>query len=178
MSEEDADRTSLTRQIAREEARLARVERIRNETEARLVGLRNALSAVDVADSPTTEPRLRQAPMSPTDKVRLFRSLFRGRADVFPTRWHNRRRKTSGYSPACTNEWAPGLCEKPRVKCGDCPNQAFQPVTDQIVLDHLQGRHVIGIYPLLEDETCWLLAVDFDKGEWDSDVRAFRETCE
>jgi superfamily II DNA or RNA helicase len=178
MSEEDADRSALTRQIAREEARLVRVERIRNEAEARLVVLRKALSGLDVGDSPTTEPQFPQAPVSPTDKVRLFRSLFRGRADVFPTRWQNRRKKTSGYSPACTNEWAPGLCEKPRVKCGECPNQAFQQVTDRVVLDHLQGRHVIGIYPLLEDETCWLLAVDFDKGEWESDVRAFRETCE
>ncbi len=178
MSEEDADRTSLTRQIAREEARLARVERVRNEAEARLVAHRKALSALDVGHSPVTEPQLRQAPMAPTDKVRLFRSLFRGRADVFPTHWQNRRKKTSGYSPACANEWAHGLCEKPRIKCAECPNQAFRPVTDQVVLDHLQGRHVIGIYPLLEDETCWLLAVDFDKGEWEADVRAFRETCE
>jgi hypothetical protein len=162
MSEEDADRTSLTQRIAREEARLARVERIRNEVESRLVSLRKALSALDAEGSPATEAQHRQPPMSRTEKVRLFRSLFRGRADVFPTRWQNRRKKTSGYSPACSREWAPGLCEKPRVKCGECPNQAFQTVTDQVVLDHLQGRHIIGTYPLLEDETCWLLAVDFD----------------
>lgn len=178
MSEEDADRNSLARQIAREEARLARVERTRNESEGRLVALRKALSALNPGDSSATVPQFRQVPMSPTDKVRIFRSLFRGRADVFPTHWQNRRKKTSGYSPACANEWAPGLCDKPRVKCGECPNQAFQPVTDRVVFDHLQGRHVIGIYPLLDDETCWLLAVDFDKSEWESDVRAFRETCE
>jgi len=178
MREDDADRTSLTRQIAREETRLARVERIRDEAEIRLAALRKALQALDFGDSPEAEPQLPRVPMAPTDKVRLFRRLFRGRADVFPTYWQNRRTKKSGYSPACTNEWAPGLCEKPRVKCGECPNQAFQPVTDQVVLDHLQGRQVIGAYPLLEDETCWFLAVDFDKGEWESDVRAFRETCE
>ena len=88
------------------------------------------------------------------------------------------RGQTSGYSPACDNECVTGLCEKPRIKCGDCPNQAFRPVTDQAVPDHLQGKHVIGVYPLLEDETCWILAVDFDKGEWESDVSAFREACD
>jgi hypothetical protein len=44
-----------------------------------------------------------------------------------------------------------GGCEKPRVKCGDCPNQAFIRVSDQAVLDHLQGRHVVGVYPMLQD---------------------------
>ncbi len=35
-----------------------------------------------------------------------------------------------GYAPACANEWVSGVCEKPRVKCGECPNQAFLPVED------------------------------------------------
>ena len=175
MSGEDVHRNSLTQQIVREEVRPSRVERIRTQAEGRLIALRKALSDLDTGNSPAAEQPFHQGLMSPRDKVRLFRSLFRGRADVFPTHWQNPRKRTSGYSPACTNEWVPGLCEKPRVKC---PNQAFQPVTDQVVLDHLQGRHVIGIYPLLEDETCWLLAVDFDKGEWESDVSVLRETCE
>lgn len=51
------------------------------------------------------------------------------------------------------------------------------PVTDQVIVDHLQGRHVIGVYPLLEDETCWFLAVDFDGGSWRDDIAAFAETC-
>ncbi len=64
----------------------------------------------------------------------------------------------------CANKFVRGLCELPKIKCGDCGNQAFIEVNDAAVLDHLQGRHVMGVYPLLEDETCWLLAVDFDKG--------------
>jgi hypothetical protein len=55
----------------------------------------------------------------------------------------------------------------------DCPNQPFISVSDQVIVDHLQGRHVIGVYPLLEDETCWFLAVDFDEGSWQDDVAAF-----
>jgi hypothetical protein len=82
-----------------------------------------------------------------------------------------------GYSPACGNEWVRGVCEKPRVKCSDCPNQAFLPFSDQVVLDHLQGRHTIGVYPLLRDETCWFLAADFDKESWLDDVAAFVDTC-
>jgi len=87
--------------------------------------------------------------------------------------WSNPRKGTKGYSPACANEWRRGICEKPRVKCSACPNQAFLPVTDQVVLDHLQGRHVIGVYPVLQDERCQLLAVDFDKEAWTEDVGAF-----
>ena len=69
------------------------------------------------------------------------------------------------------------MCQKPRVKCRECPNQAFSPVTADTVLDHLQGRHVIGAYPMLKDETCWFLAADFDKEAWQDDVLAFTETC-
>jgi hypothetical protein len=70
-----------------------------------------------------------------------------------------------------------GVCEKPHVKCGECSNQAFIPVTEKIIHDHFRGRHVIGVYPMLENETCWFLAVDFDKGQWRDDVAAFVATC-
>ncbi len=91
--------------------------------------------------------------------------------------WVNSRTGRKGYAPAGANEWARGVCEKPRVKCGDCPRQAFLPVTDQTILRHLREPHVIGVYPLLEDETCWFLAIDFDKHAWIEDVMAFVETC-
>ncbi len=51
------------------------------------------------------------------------------------------------------------------------------PFGDAAVVAHLTGRHVMGVYPLLDDETCWFLAVDFDKGSWIEDVHAFVETC-
>ena len=63
------------------------------------------------------------------------------------------------------------------MKCGECRNQAFLPVIDQVILDHLRGRVVAGVYPLLEDDTCWFLAIDFDKGGWQADVSALVETC-
>lgn len=53
----------------------------------------------------------------PAKKVNLFMSLFKSREDVFATRWENSKKGTSGYSPACGNEWVPGICRKPKVKC-------------------------------------------------------------
>ncbi len=114
--------------------------------------------------------------MTSYEKVRLFRALFKGREDVFPTRFVSKKTEKSGYAPACANKFVPGICELPKVKCGECPNQAFTHVGDQVVLDHLRGRHVMGVYPLLEDESCWFLAVDFDKSSWQDDVGAFIET--
>ena len=117
------------------------------------------------------------------DKIALFRALFRGREDVYPRRFENARTGRSGYAPACGNEWARGICEKPRIKCGDCPQRAFLPVTDEVVRQHLSGRDaagkefVAGVYPLLADETCWFLAMDFDRDAWRDDVLAVMETC-
>lgn len=111
------------------------------------------------------------------EKITLFRSLFRGREDVFAKLWENRRSGRIGYSPACSHEWDPVLCGKPRVKCGDCPNRNLVPITDKIIQNHLEGKQTIGIYPLLEDGNCHLLAIDFDKQSWLEDTAAFLETC-
>jgi hypothetical protein len=70
-----------------------------------------------------------------------------------------------------------GVCQLPKVRRGDCPNQAFAPFDDAAVVGHLTGRHVMGIYPVLTDETCWFLTVDFNKSTWIEDVGAFVETC-
>lgn len=40
---------------------------------------------------------------SPAAKIKLFRSLFRGREDVYPRRFESRKTGKSGYSPACAN---------------------------------------------------------------------------
>ncbi len=112
-----------------------------------------------------------------SEKVRLFRSLFLGRGDVFAKMWRSNKDQRVGYSPVCRHEWDPSQCEKPRVKCGDCHNQEFTPITDEVIRGHLEGKHTIGIYPLLLDETCHLLAIDFDKQSWIDDTAAFLETC-
>ena len=111
------------------------------------------------------------------DKVALFRSLFRGREDIYPIRWEGKDGR-SGYFPACGNEWNRLLCRKPKIKCADCENRSLLPVTDAVILDHLNGKHTIGVYPLMTDETCWFLAVDFDKRTWREDVAGFISASE
>ena len=124
-------------------------------------------------------------PFSSEEKVALFRSLFRGREDVFPRRWENPKTGRSGYAPACSNEWLAGVCRKKGpagarrlgTVCGGCQSKAFVPVSDAEIQRHLQGKHVMGVYPMLADECCHFLAADFDGEGWEEDVRAFREAC-
>ena len=120
---------------------------------------------------------------SPAEKIALFRSLFRGRQEVYPLRFESAKTGKAGYSPVCGNEWVRGICEKPRIKCGDCPHQKWLPVTDEVIRRHLSGSDergksfVAGVYPMLLDERCFFLAVDFDEGDWAADAGAFLETC-
>ena len=113
---------------------------------------------------------------SSTEKIALFRKLFRGREDVYPKLWENRK-GDSGYTPACANEWKRPLCGKPKVKCAQCENRSLVPLSDQVIYDHLSGKQTIGVYPLLKDETCWFLAADFDKELWREDASIFRDVC-
>ncbi len=176
------DPAAPRRQLETELAALAHLDRQRGDSLVRIEGLRSQLPSTrspSEASSPDAPPAAGTptGPGSAAGKVALFRSLFRGRQDLFPIRFVSRKTGRAGYAPACTNKFVPGVCELPRVKCGACQNQAFVPVTDTSILDHLQGRHVIGLYPLLADETCWLLAADFDDAAWRDDVAAFVETC-
>ena len=112
-------------------------------------------------------------------KIRLFQSLFKGRDDVYAKRWENKAKGTAGYSPACGNEWKLGICQKPKIKCSTCKHQDFLPLDDMAIDGHLRGRQnlVAGLYPLLSNETCWFLAMDFDDDGWQKDVTTLREVC-
>jgi superfamily II DNA or RNA helicase len=172
------DRAQLTDAIAKAEARVAELEAARAAELERIAELTAQLSATP---PPACPPQLvsigRLAPRSPAEKVRIFRDLFRGRSDVYPTRFVSKKTGKPGYAPACNNKFVPGLCGLPKVKCGECSNQGFPSVDDAAILDHLRGHHVMGMYPMLEDETCWFLAIDFDKSAWLDDVRATAATC-
>ena len=180
---------SLNKEIADLQRRLAELDRERASVLTALEQLKLRRSA-DV--QPTPRPQMAKDTVTTTalsnaEKVTLFRSLFLGRDDVFPRRWENSKTSKAGYAPVCRNEWIRGICEKPRIKCSNCPNQAFVPVSDEVVRSHLQGRDVAnpgraepfvaGVYPLMTDETCWFLAADFDKQCWQRDALAFLATC-
>ena len=98
---------------------------------------------------------------SEQEKIALFRSLFRGREDVFPKRFESKKTKRRGYQPYCKNEWIKGLCSKPKIKCSNCNNRELIPVTNDVIKSHLLGSDLIkksygdftiGVYPLLPDE--------------------------
>ena len=176
-------------EIADLEKRLAELDRERESILAALQDLKSRRQAElqTATVLQMTEHTDAASIFSNAQKIALFRSLFRGREDVFPRRWDNPKTGKSGYSPVCRNEWAPWICEKPRIKCTDCQHQAFVPVTDDVVESHLRGRDlskpdrteafVAGVYVLLSDETCRFLAADFDKQSWQRDALAFMATC-
>lgn len=119
---------------------------------------------------------------SAKEKIDLFRSLFKGREDVFAKRWQSMTSGKSGYQPVCENEWVEVLCDKRKFKCASCPNRVLKPLTDEDIYKHLEGkdglsRDVIGIYPMLQDEICHFLCADFDENSFEQDVSAFREVC-
>jgi len=168
-------RDLIVQEIAQEELRVTELAQALDETRTKIALLHSELDAVS-AWAPSSPDR--ESSLTSTDKVKLFRSLFRGRTDVFPLRFVSKKTGKPGYAPACSNKWEPRLCLlKTGGKCGDCTNQAFVAVGDQVVIDHLRGRHTIGSYPILEGDTCWFLAADFDKSSWKEDVGAFVETC-
>ena len=110
-------------------------------------------------------------------KVTLFRNLFRGREDVFAVRKQFKSGEW-GYVPASIRDWKSVLSAAAALrKKVDQKTRKLLPLTDDVLRQHLEGKHTVGVYPLLLDESCWFLAVDFDKKSWKEDVAAFLETC-
>ena len=116
--------------------------------------------------------------ISSEEKVRIFMEVFKGRTDLYAKRWTSNKTGKSGYSPVCKNEFSTYKCDKPRVKCNECPYRELLPLTEEVVLKHLKGEITIGIYPLLPDDSCNFLAIDFDKKTYEKDVMAFWNICD
>lgn len=124
--------------------------------------------------------------LSLQEKVGLFQSLFKGREDVFAKRWHSETTKKSGYQPVCEREWNREFCDKRKYKCSECPNRKFAPLSYEHIFNHLAGkdnygRDVVGLYPMLNDNTCYFLCTDFDDKScehgYQNDVLAFVGVC-
>lgn len=139
-----------------------------------LLGLPQEVSSSQVAERPPSllppnTPFSNVTADSPTNqKIALFRSLFRGREDVYPVLWVNERTGKKGYSPACKGGWSG---KRDRA-------QEYLPLTDDVVADHLTGHQTIGVYSLLRDDTCWFLACDFDGPRWAQDALGYMAACE
>lgn len=168
--------------------RVAELEKENRELRCRL-GISEADKFV-LIESPKTEVQKHPVPpmpsvhmrSTPEEKIHLFRSYFRGREDVFARRWYSSKTEKSGYSPVCANEWRYGVCIKPKGKCSKCENRVPVPLDDAVIFRHLRGKaahgeDVIGLYPILPDDTCYFLAIDFDDGDWQENVAAVRNVC-
>lgn len=115
-----------------------------------------------------------KSPKTNAEKVALFLSLFKGRAEVCAKRWSNKK----GYSPFCLNEFVPRICGKPLAKCQDCQNANYAPFDEARVRGHLAGKYVLGVYPITKQDTCHFLAIDFDEKSWREDVKCVIKVCE
>ncbi|MGM0382881.1 MAG: TOTE conflict system archaeo-eukaryotic primase domain-containing protein [Thermodesulfobacteriota bacterium] len=179
--------TEIERKIISAQKELDELDARRSAVLERIKQLKEERDFITKASAPSSHRKIRVTNQSSeAEKISLFRSLFRGREDVYPRRFESRRTGKTGYQPACGNEWIKGVCKKPKIKCSDCDNRELLPLTDEVIRNHLLGMEperrskdafTIGIYPLLADETCWFIAIDFDKRSWMDDSRAFLETC-
>ena len=117
-----------------------------------------------------------------TDQMLIFRTLFKGRDDVFATRWE--KDDKSGYVPAYDLNWEE--FSRHKINGGilkDFPNKQFSKLTDQRIGNHLTGKEIIGLYPLLADNSSWFIVADFDenlesKENWMEECRVFIRACQ
>jgi hypothetical protein len=177
MTEQNTDNVAQRLKSTEEECERLRAENIRLRA---MLGIQDSVSksanrtAILVADGSDANIAVSSAAEK---KIALFRSLFRGREDVYAVRWEGKNGK-SGYSPAGAMDWRAIHAARPEDRKKVARNtRMLQPLTDKAIHNHLIGKLTIGIYPLLPDETCWFLAVDFDKKSWVADAAAFAATC-
>ena len=165
------------------DALLLRVEQLSEENRQLRLQLAQHTPAKPIQDEPNSHLA---TSLSAEEKIQLFQSRFRGRTDVFARRWYSKSTNKSGYQPVCQNEWHPTFCDKKKHKCADCPNRQFAPLDNDAIYKHLEGkdehaRDVIGLYPILEDNTCYFLCADFDDKNsehgYQSDVQTFVSVC-
>jgi superfamily II DNA or RNA helicase len=105
-------------------------------------------------------------------QISLFRSLFKGREDVFAIRWE--KGSKSGYMPAYFFD--PYRYKAHVMRGGTFQNYAektYLHLTDEQIAKHLSGNQHIGLYPLLQDNTSWFIAADFDKNNWEEECRKY-----
>lgn len=108
--------------------------------------------------------------------IELYKSFFRGRTDIYTVRWE--KDGGSGYIPAYKVDWSD--YNKHKAQGGtfkDYKNKEYLPFDNSAIESHLSGKETCGIYPLLEDNTSYFIAVDFDKENWKETILRLYNTC-
>ncbi len=109
-------------------------------------------------------------------QLQLFVSLFKGRQDVFAKRWEAKDK--SGYTPAYNIDWNQYALHKTTGgSLKDYPHKSYIRLSDSAIRDHLEGKVIIGIYPLLANNTTWFVAVDFDENNWRTQIVQLYQQC-
>ncbi len=126
------DKKTIASKIARLESRLKEIDDERKDI---LKDRENLQQKLSVLSSLTTAATLTiiNAQSTPQEKIFLFRTLFKGREDVYPKLWVSKKTGAKGYSPVCDNEWISNICRKPAVKCSNCDNRIFSSLTDDVI---------------------------------------------
>ena len=134
-------------------ASLAEVRRLREENSrlrSLLIahGIRISAASISAGDadqvsnsaSEVRKPDVRTA----EQRIALFRSLFRGRDDVYAIRWESADGR-SGYMPKADRDWKSYLRAKDKDrKKVDRLTRKFRPLTEDVVRGHLVGEHAVG----------------------------------
>lgn len=110
-------------------------------------------------------------------EISLYTALFKGRTDVYALRWE--KESKSGYMPAYDLNWNEYNAHK--AKGGtfqNFKNKSYKPLTENYIEEHLNGKQTIGMYPLLQDNTSWFIAADFDEKNWFVDCQSFLNICQ
>ncbi len=87
------------------------------------------------------------------EKVAFFGALFAARTDVYAVSYENRRTGKAGWVPATRGGF------RKEVPYGE---RVYLPLTTDALASHLSGQMHIGLYPLLDGDSCCWLAADFD----------------
>lgn len=111
------------------------------------------------------------------DHIEHYKSLFRGREDIYAIRWEKEGKY--GYMPAYKVDWTDYNIHK--SKGGSFKNYSkkeYQSLSDEVLNLHFQGKETIGIYPLLEDNTSFFIAADFDDNNWRDSIQKLYLVCQ
>ncbi len=131
--------------------------------------------------------------------AKVFFSMFWGRTDVYSRRTIKKSTGEVNYYTQCYNFWKNG-CPRitgSKIKCQDCQRQAYKELKKEQIIEHLRGisedaTDVIGVFPLLADNTCRFIVFDFDNHEkgaerndfantgdlWREEVDSLRKICD
>lgn len=112
----------------------------------------------------------------PNENINTFRSIFKGREDVFAIRWEKSGK--SGYMPTYHYDLYHYRTHKMNGGTfANYPHKTYLPLTDNEIHKHLNGVQQIGVYPLQQDNTSWFLVADFDKQNWKDEAVKFLNSC-